>query len=182
MMIPGAIEMLPGSSAPRNTADPRAPGVWNVVHGGNEPGAALLEHPDIKGICFLTADQIAEKLGIEKTAMIRARAGISYTLTEAVSEGHCGLPEDDLMPMAEQLLEIPTDILRDALQQELRDETVVADTIAERRCIFLGDLVDRGPDSRQLIDLLMGLQQAAPGQAAHSTLVSSCSEILSPLN
>ncbi|MCH8006043.1 MAG: ATP-dependent RecD-like DNA helicase, partial [Planctomycetes bacterium] len=95
---------------------------------------------DIKGIGFLTADQIAEKLGIEKTAMIRARAGISYTLTEAVSEGHCGLPEDDLMPMAEKLLEIPPDILRDALQQELQDETVVADTIGERRCIFLGHL------------------------------------------
>jgi len=95
---------------------------------------------DIKGIGFLTADQIAEKIGIEKTAMIRARAGISYTLTEAVSEGHCGLPLDDLMPMAEKLLEIPTDILRDALQQELQDETVVADTIGERRCIFLSHL------------------------------------------
>jgi exodeoxyribonuclease V alpha subunit len=95
---------------------------------------------DIKGIGFLTADQIAEKLGIEKTAMIRARAGISYTLTEAVSEGHCGLPEDDLMPMAEKLLEIPGEILRDALQQELQDETVVTDTIGERRCIFLGHL------------------------------------------
>jgi exodeoxyribonuclease V alpha subunit len=95
---------------------------------------------DIRGIGFLTADQIAEKLGIEKTAMIRARAGISYTLTEAVSEGHCGLPEDDLMPMAEKLLEIPADILRDALQQELQDQTVVADTIGEKRCIFLGPL------------------------------------------
>ena len=95
---------------------------------------------DIKGIGFLTADQIAEKLGIEKTAMIRARAGISYTLTEAVSEGHCGLPEDDLLPMAEKLLEIPPDILRDALQQELQEETVVADTIGERRCIFLAHL------------------------------------------
>ena len=95
---------------------------------------------DIKGIGFMTADQIAEKLGIEKTAMIRARAGISYTLTEAVGEGHCGLPEDDLLSKAEQLLEIPADILRDALQQELRDETVVADTIEDQRCIFLGHL------------------------------------------
>jgi len=95
---------------------------------------------DIKGIGFLTADQIAARLGIEKTAMIRARAGISYTLTEAVSEGHCGLPEDELLPAAEKLLEIPTDILRDALLQELQDETVVADTIGERRCIFLGHL------------------------------------------
>ncbi len=75
-----------------------------------------------------------------KTAVIRARAGISYTLTEAVTEGHCGLPEDDLLPKAEQLLEIPTDILRDALHQELQDEIVVADTIGDQRCIFLGHL------------------------------------------
>ena len=72
--------------------------------------------------------------------MIRARAGISYTLTEAVSEGHCGLPEDGLLPMAEQLLEIPPDILREALRHELQDQTVVADTIGERRCVFLGHL------------------------------------------
>ena len=95
---------------------------------------------DIRGIGFKTADQIAEKLGIEKTAMIRARAGISYTLAEAVTEGHCGLPEEDLLPAAEKLLEIPTDILRDALHQELQDEVVVADTIDDRRCIFLGHL------------------------------------------
>ncbi len=95
---------------------------------------------DIKSIGFKTADQIAEKLGIEKTAMIRARAGISYTLTEAVSEGHCGLPEDDLLPTAEKLLEIPNDILRDALHQEIQDETLVADTIGEERCIFLRQL------------------------------------------
>ena len=95
---------------------------------------------DIKGIGFLTADRIAEKLGIEKTAMIRARAGISYTLTEAVSEGHCGLPLADLMPMAERLLEIPADILREALEQELHDKTVVADTIGEHDCIFLSHL------------------------------------------
>ena len=44
------------------------------------------------------------------------------------------------MPMAEKLLEIPGEILRDALQQELQDKTVVADTIGERRCIFLGHL------------------------------------------
>ena len=95
---------------------------------------------DIKGIGFKTADQIAEKLGIEKTAMIRARAGVSYTLTEAVSDGHCGLPEDDLLPAAEKLLEIPTDILCDALQLELQDGTVVADTMGDHRCIFLGHL------------------------------------------
>jgi exodeoxyribonuclease V alpha subunit len=95
---------------------------------------------DIKGIGFRTADQIAEKLGIEKTAMIRARAGVSYTLTEAISEGHCGLPEDDLLPAAEKLLEIPVSILSGALELELKEEIVVADTMGDRRCIFLGHL------------------------------------------
>jgi exodeoxyribonuclease V alpha subunit len=45
---------------------------------------------DIRGIGFKTADAIAMKLGIEKSAMIRVRAGISYALTEAMDEGHCG--------------------------------------------------------------------------------------------
>ena len=43
---------------------------------------------DIRGIGFKTADAIAMKLGIEKTAMIRVRAGISFALTEAMDEGH----------------------------------------------------------------------------------------------
>ena len=47
---------------------------------------------DIRGIGFKTADAIAMKLGVEKTAMIRVRAGIYYALSEAMDEGHCGLP------------------------------------------------------------------------------------------
>ena len=37
------------------------------------------------------------KLGIEPTAMIRVRAGISFALAEATGEGHCGLPVAELM-------------------------------------------------------------------------------------
>jgi hypothetical protein len=59
---------------------------------------------DIRGIGFKTADAIAMKLGIEKTAMVRVRAGISYALTEAMDEGHCGLPKEELIPLAEKLL------------------------------------------------------------------------------
>ena len=65
---------------------------------------------DIRGIGFKTADAIAMKLGIEKTAMIRVRAGISYALTEAMDEGHCGLPTEELMPLAEKLLEVPQEL------------------------------------------------------------------------
>jgi exodeoxyribonuclease V alpha subunit len=62
---------------------------------------------DIRGMGFKTADAIAMKLGIEKTAMIRVRAGISFALTEAMDEGHCGLPIEELMLLAEKLLEVP---------------------------------------------------------------------------
>jgi Holliday junction resolvasome RuvABC DNA-binding subunit len=37
---------------------------------------------DIRGIGFRTADQIAAKLGIEKTALIRVRPGISYACSK----------------------------------------------------------------------------------------------------
>src|SRR5436305_15096646 len=74
---------------------------------------------DIRGIGFKTADAIAMKLGIEKTAMIRVRAGISYALTEAMDEGHCGLPTDELVPLAERLLAVPVELVRTALALEL---------------------------------------------------------------
>src|ERR1041385_252423 len=85
---------------------------------------------DIRGIGFKTADAIAMRLGIDKAAMIRVRAGISYALTEAMDEGHCGLPTDELVPLAEKLLEVPPQLIRTALDLELQEGAVVADRIA----------------------------------------------------
>ena len=95
---------------------------------------------DIRGIGFVTADAIAMKLGIAKTAMVRVRAGIGYALTEAMDEGHCGLPEEELGPLAAKLLEVPGELIRAALGLELAEGTVVADTVEDTPCIFLGGL------------------------------------------
>src|SRR5205809_5394025 len=95
---------------------------------------------DIRGIGFKTADSIAMKLGIEKTAMIRVRAGISYALTDAMDEGHCGLPTDELVPLAEKLLEVPQQLIRTALELELQEGTVIADRVGETPCVFLAGL------------------------------------------
>jgi exodeoxyribonuclease V alpha subunit len=95
---------------------------------------------DIRGIGFKTADTIAMKLGVAKTAMIRVRAGISYALTEAMNEGHCGLPTAELMPLAEKLLDVPQDLIRTALDLELADGTVIADCVGETACVFLAGL------------------------------------------
>jgi exodeoxyribonuclease V alpha subunit len=95
---------------------------------------------DIRGIGFKTADAIAGKLGIDKTAMIRVRAGISYALTEAMDEGHCGLPTEELVPLAVELLAVPEGLVRTALDLELAERTVVSDTVGETACIFLAGL------------------------------------------
>src|SRR5580658_8443750 len=95
---------------------------------------------DIRGIGFKTADAIAGRLGIEKTGMIRVRAGISYALVEAMDEGHCGLPTDELIRLAIQLLEVPEELVVPALDLELTEGTVIADTVGDVPCVFLGGL------------------------------------------
>jgi exodeoxyribonuclease V alpha subunit len=112
---------------------------------GSDAVQVMSENPyrlarDIRGIGFKTADTIAMKLGVAKTAMIRVRAGISYALTEATNEGHCGLPTAELTPLAEKLLDVPQDLIRTALDLELADGTVIADCVGDTACVFLTGL------------------------------------------
>jgi exodeoxyribonuclease V alpha subunit len=112
---------------------------------GTDAVQVLSENPyrlarDIRGIGFKTADAIAMRLGIEKTATARVRAGIAYALTEALDDGHCGLPVAELVPSAEKLLEVPRPLVESALPLELADGTVVADQVGTTDCIFLAGL------------------------------------------
>jgi exodeoxyribonuclease V alpha subunit len=112
---------------------------------GTDAVQVMSENPyrlakDIRGIGFRTADLIAEKLGIEKTAMIRVRAGISFALTEAMGDGHCGLPRKDLIGLAEKLLEVPPPLIESALAEELLEETVTLDRVGDAECVFLTGL------------------------------------------
>ena len=112
---------------------------------GAEAVQRISENPyrlarDIRGIGFRTADQIAAKLGIEKTAPVRVRAGIAYALTEAMDEGHCGLPAETLVPATAKLLEVPAELIEEALHLELGAGTVIADDLDGRRCVFLAGL------------------------------------------
>jgi exodeoxyribonuclease V alpha subunit len=95
---------------------------------------------DIRGIGFRTADAIARKLGIEPTATIRLRAGIAFALTEAMGDGHCGLPREALIGLAGKLLEVPADLIAAALALELAEGNVTADTLSDTPCVFLTGL------------------------------------------
>ena len=77
---------------------------------------------DISGIGFKTADEIAERSGIERHSEYRIRAGILYALSLSASEGNTYLPLDRLLREASDVLSLPENEIRDEIPglQEMR--------------------------------------------------------------
>ncbi|HEX2137591.1 MAG TPA: AAA family ATPase, partial [Microvirga sp.] len=113
---------------------------------GHEALQVMTEDPyrlarDVRGIGFRTADAIAAKLGMEKTAPQRIRAGISFALQTATDEGHCGLPVAMLVTLARKLLEVEASLVEAAIADELESgEAVISDTVDGETCVFLKGL------------------------------------------
>ncbi len=69
---------------------------------GNRSIEVVRENPyrlarEIHGIGFLTADRIAQNIGIDPNSLIRAKAGVIYVLSELTEEGHLYYPEKELI-------------------------------------------------------------------------------------
>ena len=92
---------------------------------------------DISGIGFKTADQIAEKIGIPKDSIIRARAGISHCLLEATNSGHCALPKEMLLDAAKGLLLVDEALIGEALDRLLVNRELAEEQIGEHALVFL---------------------------------------------
>ena len=95
---------------------------------------------DIYGIGFATADQIAQKVGIPRDSLNRARAGIDHVLLEATSDGHCALPLEKLKLAAVKLLEVPEATVEQALSQMLTSGSLLLEEIDGEPLIFLPHL------------------------------------------
>ena len=96
---------------------------------------------DIHGIGFKTADELAAKLGIERSSPLRARAGIRYALQQLTTKGHCFYPEDELEQQAVELLGIDATVIRAALEHEIGEHSLVRDVAGvEKPRIYLNFL------------------------------------------
>jgi exodeoxyribonuclease V alpha subunit len=112
---------------------------------GEESVDQVRENPyrlalDIHGIGFKTADTIAQRLGIPKDSLIRAQAGVRHVLQELSGAGHCAAEHQKLTETTSKLLEIPTSIIEQAIQQEVQEENLIAEPIADIPCLFLAPL------------------------------------------
>jgi exodeoxyribonuclease V alpha subunit len=87
---------------------------------------------DVWGIGFKTADTIARAVGIPHDSPARIKAGLRHTLSEAADDGHCYLPQPNLIGDAEKILEVPPELIGPSLAELIAEEGVVREQLPAR--------------------------------------------------
>jgi exodeoxyribonuclease V alpha subunit len=77
---------------------------------------------DVWGIGFLTADRIAQAVGIPHDSPERVKAGLQYALSQSTDQGHCFLPEEQLISDAVKLLAVDTGLVIECLAELAADD------------------------------------------------------------
>lgn len=92
----------------------------------NEPYRLAAE---VWGIGFTTADTIARSVGIPPDSPQRIKAGLQFTLSEATGDGHCFLPEQELIAAAIKILQTDAGLVINCLAELVAEEGVVREEI-----------------------------------------------------
>lgn len=111
---------------------------------GESAVAAIKENPYILcdprvgvwGIGFLMADRVAAKLRVAPNSEHRGRAGIGHVLNMATAQGSCGLPVEDVLVRASELLGVDHTLLERCIEQEVLAENLVRDFVDGKPCLF----------------------------------------------
>jgi exodeoxyribonuclease V alpha subunit len=105
---------------------------------GNQSIEMVKENPyrlahDIYRTGFITADKIAQNLGIDRNSLIRAKAGLIYVLNQLTEEGHVYYPENQLIHKAREILHVDEEIIFQAVR-----------VLSKEKELFLEDLEPEG--------------------------------------
>ncbi|MFI6445088.1 ATP-dependent RecD-like DNA helicase [Kitasatospora sp. NPDC050543] len=84
---------------------------------------------DVWGIGFLTADKIAQAVGIPHDSPQRVKAGLQYALSQSSDQGHCFLPEERLIADGVKLLQVDVGLVIDCLAELVAEEGVVRESV-----------------------------------------------------
>lgn len=85
---------------------------------------------DIWGVGFHTADQLAERLGIDRASPLRARAALRFVLQELSNEGHVGFPESAVLQRTTELTGIDPDIINQAIRTACAEQELIREPFA----------------------------------------------------
>ncbi|MCM2419465.1 ATP-dependent RecD-like DNA helicase [Streptomyces sp. RKAG293] len=86
---------------------------------------------DVWGIGFLTADRIAQAVGIPHDSPERVKAGLQYALSQATDSGNCFLPEEQLLSDSVKLLQVDAGLVIDCLAELVGEEGVVRESVPD---------------------------------------------------
>ncbi|MFD7017439.1 ATP-dependent RecD-like DNA helicase [Streptomyces sp. NPDC059928] len=84
---------------------------------------------DVWGIGFLTADRIAQAVGIPHDSPERVKAGLQYALSQSTDQGHCFLPEEKLIADSVKLLQVDTGLVIECLADLVAEEGAVREKV-----------------------------------------------------
>jgi exodeoxyribonuclease V alpha subunit len=84
---------------------------------------------EVWGIGFKTADTIAQAVGIPHDSPQRLKAGLQYTLSQAADDGHCYLPEPNLIREAAKILGVGTELIGPCLDELVAGEGAVREPV-----------------------------------------------------
>ncbi|MFZ2521053.1 MAG: helix-hairpin-helix domain-containing protein, partial [Anaerolineae bacterium] len=84
---------------------------------------------DIHGIGFITADKIAQALGLALDAPERVAAGVAHVLGEQADDGHVYVPQTILVMQAAEMLAVPSTLVVNAIEQLRQEEAVHVERI-----------------------------------------------------
>ncbi len=105
-------------------------------HYGHRSIAVVRENPyrlaaDIFGIGFVTADQIADKLGFARDSEVRVQSGILYVLNQLSDEGHVFSPHKELVSKSCEILGVDRQPVVEALGVLAGDRKIVIEDLID---------------------------------------------------
>jgi exodeoxyribonuclease V alpha subunit len=116
----------------------------------------------ISGIGFRTADSVAEKLGIPRNSIQRARAAMLYLLERMADEGHVFAPFGYLEHQFQTALEMEPDLARQALTELTASGDIVADDVDGAPTVYLKRLHEAESTVADRIRMLVAGRSMGP--------------------
>jgi exodeoxyribonuclease V alpha subunit len=95
---------------------------------------------DIWGVGFKTADDLADRLGVDRHSPLRARAALRFVLQELSHEGHVGYPEEEVVAKTVEMTQIPREIVAEAVEAERQAGDVVREPGGDVPWLYLKPL------------------------------------------
>ena len=118
---------------------------------GNDAILVVTENPyqladDIYGIGFVTADTIAQKLGMDRDAPQRVEAGIKYVLSQKADEGHVFQHCSELVEACQTMLEQELAAIEQGIHALVEKEEIINHGFTDLSSSVTQTSIDETPD------------------------------------